>query len=138
MKEAQILKRCPGAGLRGVARLPDYRIDFTISAPERWRGGGCADIVVDRGSEVWGLLYEMSADDLNRLDTAEGSRYRRVELPVTNESGMTVRAFAYEVVDKAPSKCPAREYLNIIKDAARSYHFPKSYTQYLDSIEVQG
>ena len=69
-------KRCPSAQLVGLGVLKNYKLDFTISAPERWGGGGCADIVFEEGKEVWGLVYELTQEDLQNLDNAEGTRYR--------------------------------------------------------------
>lgn len=138
MGQTQMKKRCPDSNLIGKAILKDYALDFTISAPNRWKGGGCADVVESPGSEVWGLLYEVSDADISRLDEAEGPRYRRVSLPVSDPEGKSVPyVYVYEVIDKAPFKEPAREYIDIIKNAAYEYGFPETYQQHLASIPIQ-
>jgi gamma-glutamylcyclotransferase (GGCT)/AIG2-like uncharacterized protein YtfP len=137
MGQQQMSKRCPSARLIGPGVLKDYKLDFTISAPERWGGGGCADVVLNKGSEVWGLLYELSREDIENLDRAEGPRYRRFSVSIQIEHQPAVPAFVYEVIDKAPFKSPDSQYLDIIKRAASEYAFPKSYQEYLDSVSVQ-
>ena len=137
MSASQMQSRCPDSRLIGRAVLRDYMLDFTISAPERWQGGGCADVVRRTGSEVWGLLYSVTEADLKSLDEAEGPRYRRTPLSVKDENGGNVMAQVYEVIGKAPSKPPSATYLNRIKSAAADYSFPVAYRSFLDSIPTQ-
>jgi gamma-glutamylcyclotransferase (GGCT)/AIG2-like uncharacterized protein YtfP len=137
MGQQQMNKRCPGSRLIGEAVLKEYVLDFTISAPERWSGGGCADVVAKHGSEVWGLLYEITQDNLDRLDEAEGPRYQRVVVAVEQMEGSSTPAFMFVVRDKAPFKEPSSQYLDIIKNAAIEHKFPNSYQSFLHSIPTQ-
>jgi hypothetical protein len=66
----QMKSRCPSARFAGVAKLPGRRLAFT-----RWsesRKGAVADAVADPASEVWGAVYEITAEDLGKLDGHEG------------------------------------------------------------------
>jgi gamma-glutamylcyclotransferase (GGCT)/AIG2-like uncharacterized protein YtfP len=136
MSQQQMSKRCPTSRLLGLGMLKNYRLDFTISAPRRWGGGGCADVVQEPGAEVWGLLYELSLEDVQNLDNAEGPQYQRISTLV--QMGTTpIVAFVYEVKDKAPFKEPAQQYLDVIKRAASEYKFPDSYRNFLDSVPAQ-
>ena len=136
MNEEQMSRRCPDAQLFGKGVLRDYRLDFTISAPERWNGAGCADVVEIGVGEVWGLLYIVTPTDEGNLDRAEGPRYRKIIRTIHAEGGQDVRAFLYEVIDKAPPKKPSVQYLNPIKNAALKHQFPESYVNFLNAIEV--
>ena len=137
LNQRQMRERCPESSLVGRAHIKGYRLDFTISSPVRWHGGGCADIVADAGSVVWGLMYKLSDRDLERLDQSEGSRYRRFVISTVSDDGGITDAYVYEVIDKAPFQQPAKAYLDIIKNAARDVNFPEAYRAFLDAIPTQ-
>jgi gamma-glutamylcyclotransferase (GGCT)/AIG2-like uncharacterized protein YtfP len=138
MDLAQMQRRCPDSRLIGPAFLNGWRLTFDKNSP-LW-GGGIADIVKDENSQVWGLLYEVSEDDLKALDTYEGAPdfYRRVKVTVIDSEAASHKALAYEVVNKENFTPPSAEYLNIIKSAAEKFNFPDSYKEELDKIEMQG
>ena len=73
MDEKQMKERCPESKLVGKGFLPDYRIGFTRYS--EIRKSAVADILIEEGSEVWGLVYEISESDLNSLDRAEGNGF---------------------------------------------------------------
>lgn len=136
MNGLQMLKRCPTSSLFGKGVLKGYKLDFTISAPERWNGGGCADVVPTQDGEVWGLLYVVTSTDEENLDRAEGPRYRKIRKSIQTEDGKSVEAFLYEVIDKASPKKPSAQYLKPIKDAALKNQLPKEYINFLNAIEI--
>jgi len=131
----QMAQRCPQSNLVGKASLQGYKIAFTKYSSS-W-DSGVADIIRAADSEVWGLLYEVTEDDLKRLDGYEGhpDYYLRIAIPVVNEQGDSVEAYTYEVVDKVDFVPPSEEYLGIIKDAAKKFDFPEEYKIQLDQIE---
>jgi len=104
----QMLRRCPSARPRTVARLADHRLDFTCFS-RRW-SGGAADIVPDPGKTVWGLLYDLDSSDLALLDRYEGN-YARTWLSVKVDSGDIERVVTYQVIHKRSFR-PTSEYLN--------------------------
>ncbi len=134
MNEKQMATRCPESRFLGIGVLKGYRLDFTISDPAHWGGGGCADVVQAPGSEVWGVLYEVTLRDIENLDRAEGQEYRRITKGIVDEHGTKTEAHLYEVVSKAPFKKPSSEYLNVIKIASSQYKFPDTYLDFLETI----
>ena len=54
----------------GVACLRGYQLAFTRYS-STW-GGGVADIIPAVGSEVWGLVYGLTDENLEALDVYEG------------------------------------------------------------------
>ena len=71
LSRSQMATRCPGSSPLGAAVLQKYRLDFTTESG-MW-GGGVADVVEDDGNSVWGLLYSVTDDDLDRLDYYEAT-----------------------------------------------------------------
>ena len=127
MAEGEMSAFAPGARFVGVARLDGFALAFRRRSL-RW-GGGAADILAAPGSEVWGVLYELSNSDIEALDAKEGAglAYRRREVTVEHR-GSAVAAFAYEVIDKEPAEVPpAQEYAELLRRSARDRGLPAAY-----------
>ena len=127
----QMKNRCPSSELISKGMLPDYRLTFN-----KYSGGwdgGVADVIQHLGSEVWGLVFEISDSDLERLDNYEGyykdkiSLYERWKAVIDTPNGQVDDVWVYTVVEKDKFVQPTLEYLQIIKDAAVRWDFPKDY-----------
>ena len=137
MDETQMKERCPDSVLLDKAVLDDYKIAFTIFSPKRQCG--CADIIQAKGERVWGLLYEVSVSDLEKLDKFEGhpEKYKRLQVNVTDDSGTTHLVETYQVFKKeAEFIKPSKHYLGIMQEAARKFNFPTEYKSLLSDIST--
>jgi gamma-glutamylcyclotransferase (GGCT)/AIG2-like uncharacterized protein YtfP len=127
----QMKRRCPSSELISKGSLPGYRLTFNKFS-SGW-GGGVADVIQDQGSKVWGLVFELSDTDLERLDRYEGyhkdctSLYERWKAVIDTPNGQVSDVWVYTVVKKQQFVKPTLEYLQIIKDAAKKWNFPKAY-----------
>jgi len=127
----QMKRRCPSSKLISKGSLSGYRLTFNRFS-SGW-GGGVADVIQEQGSEVWGLVFEISDSDLERLDRYEGcykeqtSLYERWKAVIGTPDGQVCDVWVYTVVEKQKFVPPTSEYLQIIKDAAVKWNFPKSY-----------
>ena len=74
MNWQQMQRRCPSSQFVCVGRLANYR--FAIARHSQLRGCGTANIIAEKGSEVWGVVYDVSDRDLILLDRFEDG-YRR-------------------------------------------------------------
>ncbi len=126
---AQMKIRCPSSELISKGSLSGYRLTFNRYS-SGW-GGGVADVIQGKGSEVWGLVFELSNSDLKRLDSYEGcyndqtSLYERWKAVINTSKGQISDVWVYTVVEKQKFVQPTLEYLQIIKDAAVRWNFPK-------------
>ncbi len=113
---AQMARRCPGARVVGHARLEAHRLGFAGWSPTR--KGAVATVLPDAGASVMGVLYRLEAEDLGRLDAAEGHPwfYERRRVRVRAADGRYRAAWTY-VLDAEPG-LPAAAYLTLI---ARAY-----------------
>ena len=118
----QMKARCPTARPARIARLADHRLDFTHFS-KRW-SGGAADVLPAPGRAVWGLVYEMGAEDFARLDPFE-SGYRRVGLFIDGDGG-TVTATSYTVVEKG-AFAPHPVYLEKMLRWGARWRLPGDY-----------
>jgi len=138
----------------GPAKIEDYVFEYSIFS-NVWKGG-VADLVEAPGSGkvVWGLLYEFPKNDIPKLDRQKGignsdSKYRKVEVVVTDMEGYKYRAFTYIVVKnkrEADSSNesgvkrfePSIQYRMCIVNGARTAGLPKSYVSMLEQIPDNG
>lgn len=141
---AQMKQRCPSARFAGVAKLPGRRLAFT-----RWskgRNGAVADAVPDPAAEVWGVVYEITAEDLLALDGYEGSApggsrnaYLRERCTVwlNSEDQRPVEVEVYFAVPQENPGLPSRDYRDQILRGARDWGLPPDdIAQVLEAIET--
>lgn len=132
-------KRCPSATFVCVARLPDHRLAFTRRSLRRQCG--VADAFPTTSEDVWGVVYEVSQDDLEELDRREGihsNSYRRTSIMVFPD-GSEVRALpveTYFAVRQPNPPLPNQQYKELILKGAQSWGLPKWYIAKLQQIEV--
>ncbi len=83
---------------------------------------------------LFGVLYEVSEEDLIRLDKltrVEKGRYRREYLSVIDEEGKRYDAVAHCIKNPKGRSRPSREYLEHMISGAREFNFPLDYIQSL-------
>jgi hypothetical protein len=143
----QMRARCPAHNVVGMAVLRDHKLNFPIFSPG-W-GGGVASLQLSHGHDVWGMLYELSDEDLHTLDGHEGFRgpghahnlYERepvwVELthPEDGSVPRRVKAAAYLAHTANPSP-PSRRYLDAVLKGARAHRLPDDYIAALMKLPV--
>lgn len=136
---AQMDLRCPGHGFRGLARLKGHRLHFPLYSAATWKGA-VASLEPCEGSDVWGVLYDLSDDHVAALDRHEGldripPRYRRAELTV-EQDWAEVAAYTYLGLpdDMLVEPRPSRRYLDAIVTGARARGLPPDYVAVLEAI----
>ena len=119
LNRKQMLERCPDSKPKFTATLHHYRLAF-IGWSRQWRGG-IAGIRPIRGGKVLGAIYEVSEEDLKRLDRYEGSDYRRLSVKVNDEDGECIEAVTYIRSSQAEETKPSPEYLAIIQQGYKDW-----------------
>lgn len=96
-------RRCPAAIPMGSAVLPNHKLKFRLHA----------DIEPDVTSDVVGVLWEISQDDLIELDALEGfpTYYTRKTVEVYHNDTW-VDAIVYMMNDQGYEREPDRSYLD--------------------------
>jgi gamma-glutamylcyclotransferase (GGCT)/AIG2-like uncharacterized protein YtfP len=130
-------RRCPNSTLIKKGCLKGYCLAFTRYS-SGW-GGGVADVVLDSNHEVWGLIYDLSTEDLHLLDRYEGypDVYTRFQTSIETLMGSISDVWVYTVVHKNNFIPPTKAYMEIIKNAALEHQFPETYYLYLDTIKTK-
>ena len=132
----------------GLASLHEYRLSFPMYS-NIWEGG-VASVQPHHGDQVWGVLYEVSDERLEKLDREYGYRgpddqhnvadreHVTVELvrPDDGSSPRPLRAWLYMARPSNPSP-PSRRYLDAILRGAQHHELPEEYILALRAIEVE-
>ncbi|HEY7051059.1 MAG TPA: poly-gamma-glutamate hydrolase family protein [Mycobacterium sp.] len=120
---AQMTRRCPDATNPRPARLADH--DWLINQR------GVATVEQFAGSQVHGVVWQLSDHDLAALDSAEGVpvRYRRDRLTVHTVDGP---AHAWVYIDhRVEVGAPRAGYLERIIDGAIHHGLPHRWVEFL-------
>jgi len=129
----------PSARFQSLGRLHHHKLDFNHKS-KRW-GGAVATIEEEEGNEVWGVLWQLSIDDLPKLDKQEGvpKLYRRKEVEVDIEGSGLTKAVTYQLtVPKLDDRRPSKIYRQVILNGAAEHSLPDHYRKKLEDIEHNG
>ena len=119
----QMQERCPSSRPLVPVHLPGHRLSFTHLS-KRW-GGGAADILPDEGEHVWGALYVLEPEDLERLDRFEAG-YEQLRVRVIEVDGNERSAITYTARKKG-SFDPTDEYVAKLLCWGEHWGFPAAY-----------
>jgi gamma-glutamylcyclotransferase (GGCT)/AIG2-like uncharacterized protein YtfP len=120
MDTGQMAHRCPGAERVGVAVLREYRVLMNAD--------GVATVVPCERGSVFGLLWRLTAGDVEALDSYEGvaSRHYRREYVTVDARGDQIQALVYVATNMTPGK-PRPGYLEGVLKAASDIGLPEAY-----------
>jgi gamma-glutamylcyclotransferase len=117
----QMQVRAPQSHPRVTATLPNFRLVF-LGWSRQWKGG-LATIRGTHGAKVAGGVYEISDQDLRRLDNLEGypRESNRINVTVFSEEGEALKAVTYIKTGSAEETKPSPEYLAVIQQGYRDW-----------------
>jgi gamma-glutamylcyclotransferase (GGCT)/AIG2-like uncharacterized protein YtfP len=122
MDVAQMRSRVPGSRLLGAAYLSEHA--FLFSGYSQTWGGAVANVTPKLRSRVFGVVYELPAGGLARLDGFEGypAHYQRKQATVrfANGRGRFVAELYYKRVLAAAAP-PSPEYVKTLLAAIKRH-----------------
>jgi len=89
-------------------------------------------VIASSGHEVWGLVWQLTDDDLARLDGYELG-YWRCSLEVIDDAGAIHIVASYSVVDKGAYD-PSHAYLEKMLRWGAHWRFPEAYLDQLRRV----
>lgn len=121
LSKKQIGERCPMARPVSAVTLHHYRLVFS-GWSRKWRGG-VATIQPFRGEKVAGAIYELSEEDMKRLDSYQDcpAKYSRIKVGVNNDFGELIEVVTYIRAQRAEEARPSQEYLAVIQQGYRDW-----------------
>lgn len=139
MNNEQMLARGAKPKVAGVAKLSDYRLAF-FGYSAVWDGAE-ETVVPAPGQEVWGVVFELSSSDWERLDNAQDVRldgtgaYFHFPVKVTDQLGKVHNVLLYTKDKRGIPQKPSQEYLNFIIQGAVDHELPSAYVETLRRME---
>jgi cation transport regulator ChaC len=133
MLTARLRERVPSATAIGIGRIVGHALRWDKRS--WWDGSGKCDAEATgrQGDVVWGVVFELDAEDKPLLDKAEGlgAGYMEMTVHVLTEAG-PVSAVTYCATDKDPSLRPYHWYKALVIAGAREHGLPVSYRKCLE------
>ena len=132
-----------------AACLENHRLGFTILS-KTWKGG-VADIVPEAGSKVWGAVYELTEEQLVKIDHYEGYKkdrdpkknfYNRLQVEVVDKKGVKQPCLTYQakVEDEKKRKYlyhrPSEKYYEVIRKGGEEHGLPEEFFEHLKTASV--
>jgi gamma-glutamylcyclotransferase len=130
MDTPQMQQRLEAVRIVGQARFKGYRLVFDKISKDRT---GKANLLKDEQSEVWGVVYEMTDEQMRKLDSFERG-YDRAKVEVELDNGKRLQVYTYISEKRDPSLRPKTEYVNTIINGANKHGLPK---EYIRKLQVQ-
>jgi gamma-glutamylcyclotransferase (GGCT)/AIG2-like uncharacterized protein YtfP len=131
--------RCKSARVSGVASVPGYRLAFSKRSKD---GSGKATLVPDPAARVYGVVFEIAAEDATELDRIEGrgKGYERIEdlAALTHPEGQPITVTAYIAHDGFldASLQPYDWYRDLVVRGAEQHRLPDDYLATLRATRV--
>lgn len=138
MHPEQMAERCSRPNCLGPAWLADHELGF-FGHTDAW-DGGMATAVFAPGKILWGVVYELSYGDAQRLDVWADARldgagtYFHYPARVTDLSGASLSLLLYKKEIMGEPVPPSREMLGFIAEAARLRGLPESYAAGIEAL----
>jgi len=141
---AQIRERTDNQELKPLytAYLPDKKLCFPRKST--LQKGGVASYEDQEKHKLWGTVFNLTGDELNKIDTKEGYKvnrngnsYERVEIEVIKLDETRIRALTY-CTNPEGAYLPSQYYMNKLIHGAEDCHLPLYYIQELRNIQTNG
>jgi len=100
-------------------------------------GSGKTNIIGENTSKVFGIIYELTDEQIKLLDKIEAG-YKKSTVDTLLE-GNTVRADTYFAIPKKTDNnlLPTRDYLSFLILGAKEHNFPEDYVEFLEKTKVK-
>ncbi|XP_026156097.1 gamma-glutamylcyclotransferase a [Mastacembelus armatus] len=129
----------PSAEFCTTGRLKDYKLDFGLGKDVEcnpWHGGA-ATIEFCPGTEVWGVVWTLSNENLVTLDNQEGVNlglYSPLEVSVETDKGPVLcRTYQMNNFHACP---PSPQYKQVVCLGAEQNRLPAEYVEKLAAIQT--
>jgi gamma-glutamylcyclotransferase (GGCT)/AIG2-like uncharacterized protein YtfP len=130
-------------GRRGIAprraaagRVAGWRL--VLDKPPLFSiGHSFANVIPDPQGLVWGVAYEISADDLAHVEFSEGvqlGNYARAEITVETLAGEALAAVTLTSSKRADGIAPSTRYMGLLIDGALEHGLPDEWVAMLRAV----
>jgi gamma-glutamylcyclotransferase len=135
MLSARLKERCPSARPLGVAQLPGHELRWHKRSKDR--SGKCDVVPVSGDHAVFGVVYEIDANEKADLDQVEGlgNGYDQKDATVIL-CGDAVTVSIYFATKTDPARKPYAWYKALVVAGAKEHGLPTPYIAGLEAVEA--
>ncbi len=130
LNPTQLKRRAPEHTFVGKAYLPDHTIQFCRWSSQ-WRSG-LASVAPSHGEQVWGILVDITDEDLKLLDDFDEEvpqgAFRHLPVTVVTEEGEKVLATTHAATPIGKFK-PKEHYLEWVIKGVKYWKLPEACLQ---------
>ncbi|MEM3399905.1 MAG: gamma-glutamylcyclotransferase family protein [Candidatus Micrarchaeia archaeon] len=134
MDRDRMLKRGVKIFSESIGYIKMWKLVFNKKAPNK--GEGYANIVPNKNSKVYGVIYEIEETDILKLDEYEGypTHYDRQAITVIRSDGTEIKAQVYIAKNDMTDTNlkPSKSYMQYILNGARQHNLPEEYIDFLE------
>lgn len=136
MSTPRLLKRTPSARFISTAQLENHKLKFHKKSIY---GSGKCNIEYTNNlvDIVFGVLFEITANEKSRLDHIEGlgTGYDEKWVTVIDSNGEMVSAVTYYAISIDSSLRPYHWYKEHVLRGAKEHNLPVDYIKFIEAIE---
>ena len=130
-------KHCPSAKVVTRAVIPNWEVQFNFMS--KTYNGGVTGIEPALNHVVYGVVYEVSEEEMIYLDTIEGvpaGIYYRHTITVVKDNGEILKAYTYRTTNPRGPFKPTKRYVGLMIKGAKEHGIDSDYVRKLESIET--
>jgi cation transport regulator ChaC len=137
MDLVQMRERCPNSPLSPVvAEARGWKLCFPRRSDRR--KGGVGSVMQDKSASVWGVVFVVTQQDLERLDGFEGiptGAYKREPINVFDRHGTAMKVWVYKAMPQESGDFkPHRDYIALYVRGATHFDLPPEYVKSLEEL----
>jgi hypothetical protein len=123
----QMRAAAPGAEFQFIAHLPEWGLHFPIE--DRTWSGTLPTVTPETGSTVWGAVFSVPDDEVERLDKIEGEEQRTLTTVEAMDRSGKRHQVSIHLHDGSTNGHhePSAEYLGIMLDGSRHWRLPAGW-----------
>ena len=130
-----LIQHAPNAKYMRRAVLLDFEVQFNYLS--KTYNGGVTGVEPATGKKAFGVLYNVSPNEIEKLDIVEGvptDIYYRETVTVVDESGKEHLAETYRTTDPKGPFTPTRLYLGLMIKGAKEHGLDRDYIKELETL----
>jgi gamma-glutamylcyclotransferase (GGCT)/AIG2-like uncharacterized protein YtfP len=135
MNSETLKRHAPSSRFVTKAVLPNYEVQFNFLS--KTYSGGVTGVESAPGKIARGVIYDISPEDLNYLDTIEGvpqGIYYRQSVLVLDEAGELLEAETYRTTEPKGPFRTTRRYLGLMLKGAKEHSLDPGYVRELEEL----
>lgn len=112
-------------------------VSYKDDAGNDYAGGCCAVKVDDPKNKMYGVIWKVTAEELERLDklvNVNGGRYTRLYQAVVGDDGKAYACVSHSIKNPTGMSKPSQEYIENMLKGAVAHKFPPAYIAKLEAL----